>query len=1281
MSSTRPSPTSTFNFAAHAHAQWTRAADSLASIALSPTRARHAAMPLAVAARWLLVAVVLSSTVNPTTRPHASHWPATYAALELAAAALVRFVLVLAPSSSSSTPSSPFAWSSSLHAAARSVLCSVPLAVAAFTSNLLLALAPPVILGSTVLVASSLAIHWAVSSHQQAQGHESAKMPTTTTTATTLYLVGSLAGLALLLAAHYFDSPLQSLPTLALLICTFFFSLLLILGLSHPPPPSHKPLNNHTHTLPRHQTHPTHPTPTLTLASASLLLALCSQVISLSNPSPPPPPPANPSWQFPPLVAYFLLSLSSFALSVLFSPSHSHRLHPSSSVFINNPLLARGLPKGTRIAMTLWTIHQVITHVELSLSTCTRLVVALAGAVLSIAASARQSSATQHMFGILQRRRRSSLPTLRMRPLAAGNTPASFTPIDLDTSTAPMYDDSDGGGGTYDDSASDATTPTSPLYSPTATDHFAPSSLRPAPARSSSTSSISLTSVGSVAMLATVFVMSTAVIFTCMFPSPAAINIALHPLSVSLPPEALADSHPPPLTPTTDESEQMRVLITGGAGLIGSHLARALLLPNSSSVHVTVLDNLSSAGVHTLAPLFDGPRFAFVFGDTRNASDMQLAMRIARPRVVVHLAVPEPLPGGTCDAGCRADMLGGMHQVLASMGNARMVLVSSADVYGNLNVNVRVPDANPARTGAGQVRVVASIDVVNKKLDTIEKPPAAAVIEEPLGVTESTPPNPATMYASTLLAMESLVVAHARTHARAHWVLRVWPMYGAWPVPEPTDPSVLRWTGHGMGVGGVRKAYDWVHVLDVVEAVKAAVLRGAEAAGDDEQVEDEQEGWRVVNVGSGTLVDIQPASVANATAAATDAPPGVPANLNKAKRVLGYVPTFSFEPMPADPPTWQAHPEYAAMVEGLHSAPWLLPRGLLRATYEPMANDLPKLAAFVAQKASGGGKALKYPRVSIIPYQSQYRQLAENLLASLSTFGQTRNYFLFAIDPAAARDCLHWNVPCYNATHLAVADFSAAGELTLAESKDMWAQVSWVKPRLVRALLELGFEVHLSDTDISYVRDVWASYTEYLDEVGAQVGLMREFGDYVANTGNYVVRPTAAAKRAWAKYVAIGDADSTISDQSAFIDLVNSTSPTAAFCSSRPTCAALAHHSPPVVAIRDYSNPFGRLTPCPRLIDMCKPDLMYIHPICFGGIQPKISVMKQLGAWFMEDENGWSKGKGKGAWMCRDRDEVASGCVGIPKWVARGTKSGIGWEGAKTCWGSVARLTSREDNA
>ncbi|ORZ29294.1 hypothetical protein BCR44DRAFT_1506910 [Catenaria anguillulae PL171] len=370
----------------------------------------------------------------------------------------------------------------------------------------------------------------------------------------------------------------------------------------------------------------------------------------------------------------------------------------------------------------------------------------------------------------------------------------------------------------------------------------------------------------------------------------------------------------------------MRVLITGGAGLIGSHLARALLLPNSSSVHVTVLDNLSSAAYTHL------------------------------PTLVVHLAVPEPLPGGTCDAGCRADMLGGMHQVLASMGNARMVLVSSADVYGNLNVNVRVPDANPQHR------------------------------RRPVHATQS-----GNHVCETLLAMESLVVAHARTHARAHWVLRVWPMYGAWPVPEPTTQVCS----------------------------KAAVLRGAEAAGDDEQVEDEQEGWRVCCECHGRR---------NGCAA------GVPANLNKAKRVLGYVPTFSFEPMPADPPTWQAHP----------SQWWW--------------------------------QGIKYPRVSIIPYQSQYRQLAENLLASLSTFGQTRNYFLFAIDPAAARDCLHWN------------------------SKDMWAQVSWVKPRLVRALLELGFEVHLSDTDISYVRDVWASYTEYLDEVGAQVGLMREFGDYVANT-------------------------------------------------------------------------------------------------------------------------------------------------------------------------------------
>src|SRR6201996_644220 len=63
----------------------------------------------------------------------------------------------------------------------------------------------------------------------------------------------------------------------------------------------------------------------------------------------------------------------------------------------------------------------------------------------------------------------------------------------------------------------------------------------------------------------------------------------------------------------------MRILVTGGAGFIGSHYVRTLLAggyPGYEDAQVTVYDKLTYAGNRAnLAPVSDSPRYAFVQGD------------------------------------------------------------------------------------------------------------------------------------------------------------------------------------------------------------------------------------------------------------------------------------------------------------------------------------------------------------------------------------------------------------------------------------------------------------------------------------------------------------------------------------------------------------------------------------------------------------------------------------------------------------------------------------------
>src|SRR5690349_565264 len=68
----------------------------------------------------------------------------------------------------------------------------------------------------------------------------------------------------------------------------------------------------------------------------------------------------------------------------------------------------------------------------------------------------------------------------------------------------------------------------------------------------------------------------------------------------------------------------MKILVTGGAGFIGSHYVRALLqgtYPGCGHAQVTVLDKLTYAGNRAnLAPVATSPGFSFIRGDICDAA-------------------------------------------------------------------------------------------------------------------------------------------------------------------------------------------------------------------------------------------------------------------------------------------------------------------------------------------------------------------------------------------------------------------------------------------------------------------------------------------------------------------------------------------------------------------------------------------------------------------------------------------------------------------------------------
>jgi UDP-glucose 4-epimerase len=121
-----------------------------------------------------------------------------------------------------------------------------------------------------------------------------------------------------------------------------------------------------------------------------------------------------------------------------------------------------------------------------------------------------------------------------------------------------------------------------------------------------------------------------------------------------------------------------KIVITGGAGFIGSHLTDALL---ERGYQVVAYDNLSMGTMDNLTQHLGNPAFEFVLGDVCEYDALLEACQDAQ--TIVHLAAFKiPRYGKTVDT-LRINNLG-VHNVLdaARACGSKVVLASTSDVYG-----------------------------------------------------------------------------------------------------------------------------------------------------------------------------------------------------------------------------------------------------------------------------------------------------------------------------------------------------------------------------------------------------------------------------------------------------------------------------------------------------------------------------------------------------------------------------------------------------------------------
>jgi UDP-glucose 4-epimerase len=124
----------------------------------------------------------------------------------------------------------------------------------------------------------------------------------------------------------------------------------------------------------------------------------------------------------------------------------------------------------------------------------------------------------------------------------------------------------------------------------------------------------------------------------------------------------------------------MQVLITGGAGFIGSHLAETLLQRGDS---VAILDNLSTGAYRNIAHLTANPRFSFAIESLSN--DLVLDRLASQADAIVHLAAAVGVqlvverPTETIETNVI-----GTHAVLSTARRyrCRTLIASTSEVYG-----------------------------------------------------------------------------------------------------------------------------------------------------------------------------------------------------------------------------------------------------------------------------------------------------------------------------------------------------------------------------------------------------------------------------------------------------------------------------------------------------------------------------------------------------------------------------------------------------------------------
>ncbi len=242
----------------------------------------------------------------------------------------------------------------------------------------------------------------------------------------------------------------------------------------------------------------------------------------------------------------------------------------------------------------------------------------------------------------------------------------------------------------------------------------------------------------------------------------------------------------------------MNILVTGGAGFIGSAAVRYLL--EHTSARIVNVDNLTYAGnLESLADCATSSRYTFERADVCDGKRLQQIFRKHEPDAVLHLAA---------ESHVDRSIDGPAQFVVTNVVGTGRLLHAALEYWSSLN---------------GEKR--AAFRFLHVSTDEVYGDLGAS----PNLFVETTPYAPSSPYAATKAASDHLVRAWGRTYNLPVLITNCSNNYGPYQFPEKLIPHMILSALQGKPLpvyGNGSQVRDWLYVEDHARALWTVLTRG-----------------------------------------------------------------------------------------------------------------------------------------------------------------------------------------------------------------------------------------------------------------------------------------------------------------------------------------------------------------------------------------------------------------------------------------------------------------------